>query len=217
MKITDVSIQARNPNRVNVSVDGKYRFSLDIAQVVELGIKQHQDYTDEQLLQFESESMFGKLYAQALEYCLLRPHSEKEVRDYLHRKTFTSKYRSRTTGEIKEKPGVSQADADRVLVRLLEKGYVDDTVFTEWWVQNRNVKKGTSSRKLYNELLQKGITQDIINQIMQKNIRDEKGELLKIIKRKRNRYGADTQKFIAYLARQGFMYSDIVDTLDELD
>ena len=38
MKITDISLQARDKNRVNVSVDGKYRFSLDIFQVGELAL-----------------------------------------------------------------------------------------------------------------------------------------------------------------------------------
>ena len=39
LKITDIRQAVRNENRVNVYVNNKYSFSLDIAQVVELSIK----------------------------------------------------------------------------------------------------------------------------------------------------------------------------------
>lgn len=73
MKITDISLQAKNPDRVNVSVDGKYRFSLDVFQVGDLGIKIGKEYSEEELAELETESQFGKLYAPALEYTMLRP------------------------------------------------------------------------------------------------------------------------------------------------
>lgn len=55
MKITDISLQTRDKNRVNISVDGKYRFSLDVFQVGELGIKIGREYTDEELTALEDE------------------------------------------------------------------------------------------------------------------------------------------------------------------
>jgi regulatory protein len=68
MKITDISIQVKNKDRVNISVDGKYRFSLDIFQLGELGVKVGNEYTEDELTEIETESQFGKLYARALEY-----------------------------------------------------------------------------------------------------------------------------------------------------
>ena len=56
MKITSITIQARDKDRVNVSVDGKYRLSLDITQLSELGIKLGNEYTEEELLTLEEES-----------------------------------------------------------------------------------------------------------------------------------------------------------------
>lgn len=86
MKITSISVQAKNPDRVNVSVDGRYRFSLDIFQVGDR-VKVGKEYGEDELAELETESLFGKLYGRTLEYCLLRPHSIREVRDYLWRKT----------------------------------------------------------------------------------------------------------------------------------
>ncbi|HRN90426.1 MAG TPA: RecX family transcriptional regulator [Candidatus Saccharibacteria bacterium] len=211
MKITSISSQVRDKNRVNVSVDGKYRFSLDIFQVGDLGLKVGKEYTDEELRSLESESQFGKLYSRALEYCLMRPHSAKEVRDYLYRKTRLTRSK---TGEMR--PGVPKEITDRVYYRLLEKGYIDDNKFTRYWVDNRSLTKGASKRKLTSELRQKGVDSSIIDEILSDSERSDDEEIQKIIAKKRSRY-PDDQKFMAYLARQGFSYDDIRAALSEKD
>jgi len=213
MKITSISAQAKNPDRVNISVDGKYRFSLDIFQVGELGIKVGKEYSEADLSELETESQFGKLYSRALEYTMLRPHSVKELRDYLWRKTRTTKYKSRT-GELKEREGVSQAVADRVLERLIEKGYIDDEKFARYWVENRNQTKGTSKRKLIAELRSKGVDQAVVEAAFEETSRSDEDELHKVIAKKRDKY-ADDQKLMQYLARQGFSYDDIKTALTD--
>ncbi|MEP6710288.1 MAG: RecX family transcriptional regulator [Candidatus Saccharibacteria bacterium] len=214
MKITSISSQQKNNNRMNVMVDGKYRFSLDVFQVADLGIRVNKDYTDEELTELETESQFGKLYARALEYCLMRPHSAKEVRDYLYRKTRTVKLRSKKTGELYDKPGVSTFITTRVFDRLLEKGYIDDEKFARYWIENRNLTKGASSRKLTSELRSKGVEQMIISKFLSESDRSDDDEIMKIINKKRSRY-PDEQKLIQYLARQGFGYDDIKTALSE--
>ena len=216
MKITNLSTQQRDPNRINIFVDGKYRFSLDISQVTSLGVKVGLEYSEQELADLEQESQFGKLYARALEYCLMRPHSAKEVRDYLWRKTRTTRYRSKKTGEIKERPGVSQTLTDRVYDRLVYKSYVNDEAFTRFWVENRNQTKGMSRRKLEAELRSKGVSNEVIERHLRESGRDDASELRKIIAKKRNRY-PDEAKFIQYLARQGFSYDDIKSALSNED
>ena len=74
MKITSISAQKRDNNRFNISVDGKYRFSLGLSQLIDLGIKVGREYDEAGLVELETESQFGKVYSRALEYCLMRPH-----------------------------------------------------------------------------------------------------------------------------------------------
>jgi regulatory protein len=203
MKITGISIQKKDKNRINVMVDGKYRFSLDVFQLVDLGIKVDSEYTDEQLTSLEQESQFGKVYGRALEYSLMRPHSAREVRDYLYRKTRPTRTK---TGEIR--PGVSFEVTTRVFDRLVEKGYVDDEKFARYWVDNRSLRKGVSKRKLSSELSAKGVERTIIDRLLSESERTDESELQKIIEKKRSKY-PDDQKFMMYLARQGFSYDDI--------
>lgn len=209
MKITAISAQIRNDNRVNISVDGIYRFSLDIYQLVDLGIKVGNEYEKTDLDGFEQESQFGKIYSRTLEYCLMRPHSSKEIKDYLYRKTRPSLDKN---GQIK--PGVSIEITNRVLERLIEKGYIDDQKFTNYWVENRSITKGLSRRKLIAELRVKGVDIAIIEQSLSGTERNDIDEIKKIITKKRSRYPEDT-KLISYLARQGFSYEIIKQAISE--
>lgn len=209
MIITAIGVQARNKDRVNVSVDGKYRFSLDMFQVIELGIKVGKSYDEAELNTLEQESQFGKLYGRALEYCLMRPHSAREVKDYLYRKTRPTRQKD---GEIKK--GISSEITSRVFNRLVEKGYIDDQKFTRFWVENRYVRKGISQRKLVAELLIKGVDNTIIQAELASSVRSDESEIRKIIDKKRSKY-PDDQKLIAYLARLGFSYDDIKSALIE--
>lgn len=216
MKITAISAQLKDKNRVNIMVDGTYRFSLDIYQYADLGIRVGKEYTDEELTELETESQFGKMYGRALEYCLMRPHSAREVRDYLYRKTREQRTRSRKTGEIITRPGVSVSITDRVFDRLVSKGYIDDEKFARYWVENRNMTKGASARKLQAELQLKGVERGVIERLLEESERTDSSELQKIIIKKQSRY-PDRQKFMQYLARQGFSYDDIKSALDGSD
>ncbi|MGB2686596.1 MAG: RecX family transcriptional regulator [Candidatus Saccharimonas aalborgensis] len=207
MKVTSLSSQVRNPDRVNVSIDGKYRFSLDVSQITDLNVRVGRELGNDEVAELEVESQFGKLYARALEYCLMRPHSVREVRDYLRRKTIATRYKSRS-GELRERLGYSPALVPRVLKKLQHKRYLDDEQFARWWFENRNVGKGTSLRKLKVELRSKGVEPDIVERMIAENLRDDATELQKLIAKKRSRY-ADDQKLAQYLLRQGFRYDDI--------
>lgn len=213
MIVTGIQVQARNPDRVNISIDGKYRFSLDIAQLSDLGIKKGRELDEHELAELMGESEFGKLYARALEYCLMRPHSAREVRDYLYRKTLPRRYKSRT-GEIKERAGIAQSITERTFNRLVERGHIDDEKFARWWVETRNQTKGASLRKLRSELAAKGISSSIIDRALEEGGRDDENELGKVVAKKRARY-PDDQKFMQYLIRQGFRFDDIKRVLEK--
>ena len=202
-------MQVRDKNRVNVSVDGKYRFSLDVFQVGQIGLKVGREYDESELLVLETESKFGKLYGRALEYCLIRPRSQREVGDYLYRKTRPVRDK---TGELK--PGVAPEIAARVKERLIEKGYINDQKFAHFWVENRSLTKGASRRKLLSELRAKGVENSIIEQTVSETDRNDNSEIQKIITKKRNRY-PDDKKLMMYLARLGFGYDDIKKALHD--
>ncbi len=203
MKITAITSQQEDKNRVNVLVDGVYRLSLDVYQYADLGVRVGKEYSEAELVALEAESQFGKVYGRTLEYCLMRPHSAKEVRDYLYRKTRDTRTKM---GGVKK--GISPETADGVFARLIEKGHIDDEKFARYWLENRNARKGASQRKLQAELRAKGLEPALIERLLAESTRDDPTELEKVIAKKRSRY-SDDQKLMHYLARQGFGYEDI--------
>ena len=60
--------------------------------------------------------------------------------------------------------------------------------------------------------MKKGVSAQIIDDVLAQDSRDEREEIRKVIARKINRYD-DQQKLIQYLVRQGFNYSDVLDEL----
>lgn len=203
-KITALKQGLKNPDRVNVFVDEKFAFSLDISQVVDFGIKVGMEISAEDLAEFKRASEFGKLYQRTLEWVLVRPRSIRETNDYLYKKIFEKK--------------LDKNYIDRIIEKLKDKKYLDDYKFAEYYVENRFVKKGVSLKRLRMELLKKGVSKEIIEEVLADSDRNDEEELKKMIAKKRAKY--DDEKLTAYLVRQGFQYDlvrELVAQTSEMD
>ena len=217
--ITDIRQAVKNENRVNIFVNGKYSFSLDIAQVVDLGIKKGLIITEEQLADYKKASEFGKAYQRALEWVLTRPHSERELADYLKRRRMQVNAKERKKEWKDKKNGVKPKTRPRydfddlIIKRLTERGYVDDYKFAQYYVENRFVKRGVSTKRLEMELMKKGVARDIIERVLNNSERNDEEEIKKIVAKKRARYS--DEKLIQYLCRQGFQYDVVKNVVEE--
>ena len=186
MKITNLKQGVKNPERVNVFVDDAFSFSLDVSQVVDLKLRVGMEISEEQLAEYKNASEFGKLYQRALEWVLVRPRSEKEVNDYLYKKIYEKK--------------LNKDYINLIIDKLKDKKYLNDLSFAEYFVENRFLKKGISKKRLRLELVKKGISGEIVDEVLDK--RNDEEEIKKIIAKKRAKY--DDDKLISYLCRQGF-------------
>ncbi len=238
LKITDIKQAVRNENRVNIYVNGKYVFSLDVAQVIDMGVKIGRVISEEELADYKKASEFGKAYQRALEWVLMRPRSVRELKDYLKRREIQGEAKERkkdwerdreiadliARGENvdakrlekraeRTKNRVRYDFKDLILERLVERGYVDDTKFARYYVENRFVKKGVSHKRLKMELMKKGISQEIIDEVLGE--RNDEEEILKIIAKKRAKYTDD--KLVTYLCRQGFSYDLARDLVEKTE
>lgn len=174
-------------------VDEKYSFSLNINQMLDQKLHVGLEVTEAQLEDLKRTSEFGKAYERALMYVMLRPRSRREVQDYGRRKKWTPE------------------DTQAIIEKLVLKRYLDDRSFARSWVESRALGKKTSRRKLTMELKQKGVSDDIINGILEDSSFNEGDALQQLITKKRKlaRYAGDDQKLMRYLAGQGFSFDDI--------
>lgn len=196
MKISDIKQQVKRQGRYSIYVDEKYSFSLSEGELMQSGIRIGQDYTKEELEELKQVAVLDKAHMRALDYLARRPRSEWEVRDYLKRKDYDS-------------PTV-----DTILNKLSD--YIDDTKFAESWIASRRLLKPTSLRRLKLELLQKHVSKEIIDAVLEADEADDQEALKHTIAKKRtqSRY-QDQEKLIAYLLRQGYNYHDVKQALEE--
>ncbi len=224
-RVSDLKQGLKDKNRINVFIDGEFEFSLDISQIVDFGLKIGKVLSAKEISDLKSASEFGKLYNSTLAWFLFRPHSEKELKTHLKEKQFkrTLENKKRENNQEKLKadpelrkhqkdlkiktkllPEISDENIKKVFERLKDRGYVDDEKFAKYFVENRNLKKGISRKKLELELKSKGISTELIEKVFLDNPRDEAEEIKKIIAKKRRKY--TDEKLISYLVRAGFDY-----------
>lgn len=199
MKITKIQPAVKTAGRYNIFVDEKYSFSLDENQLLDLKLKTGFEVSDQLLDELKGESEYGKAYARALELILSRPRSEKEMKEYAWRKKWDEEL------------------SGRVLGRLRDKGYLDDEKFAQFWLRARTGGRPRSKRKISAELAQKGVKREIVDKVLHDY--DDDSEMLalrKLVDKKRSKY-ADEQKFMAYLAGQGFSYDMIKEAVKKED
>jgi len=200
MKITDIKQQLKRQQRYSIFVDEKYAFSLSENELMKSGIRIGRQYSEVELEELQQTAVLDKAYMRSLNLLSRRARSEWELRDYLKRKDY-------------DPPTI-----DIILNRLTKAGYVDDYKFATSWVETRHLLKNISQRKLWQELKQKRISDDVISQVLGEDETDEQDTLKDLIAKKRtqSRY-QDHQKLIAYLMRQGYRYDDVKAAMTEPD
>jgi len=192
MKITAIKQQVKRAGRYSIFVDGKYAFSLSESALLEHKLASGQELTKERLGEFKKLSSEDKLYNQTLRYVAMRLRSRWEVEFYLKRKD------------------ASPTLIDEILNKLSNIGMIDDRKLAQAFVNDRQLLRPTSRRKIIMELRKKHIEQGLIDEIVGQDTESDQTALRAIIERKRQQAKyRDDLKLMQYLARQGFNYGDI--------
>ncbi len=205
MKVTAIKAQVKQEGRVSVFVDGTYSFSLTLDQLLNQKLKKGTELDKQDVVLLKKLSDEGKLKQRTLEWLLLRPHSTRELRDYLYRKQ------------------VEKELANAWVEEFTEKKYLDDLSFSRWFAEGRR-RKNKSTRAIRSELASKGISSVTIQSVVTElesadgSKKSEKEVLSELINKLRNRSRyQDEQKLIQYLLSKGFVYADIKDALTNTD
>lgn len=196
MKITALKQQVKNPGRVSIFVDEKYSFSLSLDEIVSTKIKNGDELSEADVKKLKKISTDGKLRARALEWLINRPHSERELRDYLRRKN------------------ADQDLTESFVSEFTIRGYLNNESYAKWLIDVRS-RGGKSARAIRSELFSKGVGREVIEELMGGG-EEEKQRLKTIIdkKRKLSRYKNDDLKLAKYLTSQGFSYELVKDFLN---
>ncbi len=198
-KITALKVQKRNPQRVNVYLDGEFAFGLSriTAALLEIG----KILDEEKIRELQHADEDEVAYQIALNFLSYRPRSEDEVVNNL------------------KKHGFSEEVVSKVIDRLDRLGLVDDRAFAKTWVENRSEFRPRGRRALRTELRQKGIADELIDLVLEPV--DEvalayRAAIKQSRKYRRLDWDNYRQKMIAFLARRGFNYGTAAEVVEEV-
>ncbi len=148
----------------------------------------------------DSSVTFDRYYNLSLRYLSYRPRSEKEIKDYLEKKSTNT-------------PALTQEIIVQIIGKLKEYNFLNDLDFAKFWVEQRTKFKKKPIRVIEYELSQKGIDQDLIEEVLSKfdakdldfenakKLADKKMDFYRGLPEDKRR-----EKVMSYLLRKGFNY-----------
>ena len=199
-RITAIEPQQKNPQRVNLYLDGEFAFGL--AAVVAAWLRVGQELGEEKIASLKSQDELEVTYQKALHFLSFRPRSSAEIRQNL------------------SKRGISEALIEETLNRLSSTGQVDDEAFARSWVENRNTFRPRGKPALRMELRRKGLSDEIVQSVLDTQMNEAALAFTTARKYARRLAGLEwpefRQKLSGFLARRGFSYTTLAPVVSEV-
>jgi regulatory protein len=188
-RITALTVQKRNRQRVNVYLDGEFAFGL--ARIVAAWLHLGMELDDAKIAQLRAEDEREVAFQRALRLINYRPRTAAEIREKLERQS------------------VPAQTIDSIFERLQTSGLVDDARFAKDWVENRAELRPRSRRALSYELKQRGVDQDTISEAIE-TIDDDELAYQAALRQAHKNENLDWREFrlkmLRHLAQRGFNY-----------
>ncbi|MBN1667610.1 MAG: RecX family transcriptional regulator [Anaerolineales bacterium] len=191
-KVTALKVQKRNKQRVNVYLDGEFAFGLSRYAAGWLHVGQ--ELGPEKIVELQAIDAQEVAFQRALNYLSYRDRSTQEIRDHLG------------------KHGVEEEVIAEVLARLARDRLVDDRQFAALWVENRSEFRPRGRRALAQELRQKGIGVQVIDETLSDLDEEQlayQAACLQVRKYRELEWPEFRRKLSAFLARRGFSYGTV--------
>lgn len=203
MKITKVEIQKNNPNRFSIFIDDEFAFGvtdeLKYKYHLSKGLELDQDTINE-ILELERLNKAVNYTVKLLSY---RQRSEKEIRDKLIEKEYMDH------------------QIEYAINYCKDRNYINDYEFASAFTRDKINLNKYGPIKIKYDLLNKGVSEEIVNSVLDENLDNEYNQALEVAKKQVQRYKKDDKykkyrKLGGYLNRRGFTYDTINSVLNEV-
>lgn len=193
-KITDITRQKRNKTRLNIFIDGEFVCGLDEVAALSSRIKIGDEISAEELKKLVEKSELNSAFERAVGYLSSTPRSKREIEQYLRDKNYAR--------EI----------IDQTIQKLDSYHYTDDRLYAESFIRSKSKKYG--SFRLQAELRKKGVSSEIISELLEGGGND--GVYNVAQKYIRSHRSCDRQKLKRFLAGRGFSWESISTAVSKL-
>ncbi len=189
MKITKIK-RVGNKNYYHVYADEKWVGTFLDEILVEFGIKTDAEFSEDEFCKIKKQNDQKVSFDMAVGYLEKYVVSEKGLRDYLKKKGFDASVIKQTTS------------------KLQEYGLIDDERFAKNYFETLTAKNG--KRVVSNKLKQKGVSNEIIERLLEEVDEDSEYENALILAEKfaknRQKDAKNKQKCLAHLIYKGYDY-----------
>jgi regulatory protein len=194
--VTAIKGQQRNPERVNIFLDGEFAFAIMREDAVLQGLRIGRELTVDEVGEFRARDTVSKAIESALRLLTVRPRTEKELRDRLRQKAY------------------EPTAIDAAIERINDWGYLDDASFARLWVANRTEHRPRGKRLLVQELRQKGVDRETISETIDEAEIDEVAAAIAVAENSARKMSSvdpevARRRLMGQLARRGFDYGTI--------
>ncbi len=201
--MTAITPQERDPERVNVFLDGVFAFGLGLELALTERLAVGDELDEARVGALKAADEVGKATSAALNLLARRPRSQREVRDRLRQK------------------GYDPSTIDAAVAKLEGWRYVDDADFARYWVENRAAHKPRGRRLLEQELRQKGVEWEIVRETLDGAELDERMAALDLGRAKLRSYAGleppiVRRRLASFLARRGYGFDVVKPVLEQL-
>jgi len=196
--LTAIKQQKRNPQRVNIYLDGVYVFPL--SKIVAAWLTLGQELSPDKIAALQGEDEAEKAFQRCLHFLSYRPRSQAEVERNLR------------------KHEVPEALIAPIIERLNAAKLLDDADFARRWVEDRAAFRPRGAYALRQELRQKGLDEVGIAKALEGLDETELARQAAMRKaRQLNGMSWPTfrTKLSAFLARRGFGYDIVAEVCRE--
>jgi regulatory protein len=198
--ITLLERQKKNKARVSVYLDGEFAFGINEMDAVML--RKGQQLSESEIDELRQKDAITKAFDAAATLLAYRPRSTQEIRQRLLKKSF------------------DDVVIDTAIEKLERLGYLDDRAFARFWIEDRNRFKPRGRRALSYELRNKGISDSLIQDLLDELVNESDGAYEAAQKRVRSMRGKTQREFKkkigAFLQRRGFGYEAVNNALNQL-
>ncbi len=196
-RITAVTPQKKDPNRVSVFVDNEFAFGVSLDVAVRLGLAKGTVVDEGRIEKALQADGVSRAFNAALHLLGFRTRTVEEIRRRLIRK------------------GFEEEAVEEVLQRLHELSYVDDRAYAVEYATARVRTRGEGLYRIRADLRRRGVGEGIIDEVLHgleddvdwaqvaREIADKRWSQLAATKDERRR----RKKLFDYLVRKGFDFS----------
>lgn len=203
MKITSIKTQKRKRDRVSIFIDDTFSFGISEETNFKLGLCVGMEITDEFINEILMEEEGHKVLDSALNFLSYRARSEKELYKRLKQKEYPNNLILQTIDYCKE------------------RGYLDDKEFALSFIRDKTNINKYGPKKIRYELYKKGVSQDIIDEVLVPDKNEEYDRALELGLKKISKYKNDNRDAIyrklgGFLQRKGYSHDIVYKVLREI-